>query len=170
MARILFVIDFQNDFVTGTLGTKEAQQLIPNISNKVSTYKAAHDKIYFTRDTHYQETYADSQEGRNLPVLHCIKGTWGWEIAEGINTDGCDMIEKETFGIKNISDYIDASVDAVEFVGVCTDICVVSNALILKAQRPELKISVDASCCAGTTVQRHLAALDVLTSNQVEIL
>ncbi|QIK70102.1 cysteine hydrolase [Erysipelothrix sp. HDW6C] len=170
MKKMLFVVDYQNDFVSGTLGTPESKEITSSVKAKISAYRSENYTVIFTQDTHYDDTYFDTQEGRNLPIKHCIKNTWGWQIADGIAVEDAKIIEKETFGIMNLSDYVPSDIDCVEIIGVCTDICVVSNALILKSQRPELLIQVDASCCAGLTPENHTAALTVLASNQVNVL
>lgn len=170
MKKMLFVVDYQNDFVSGTLGTPEAQLLFPFMEAKIKEYRDAGHPVVFTRDTHYEETYLSSQEGRNLPILHCLKDTWGWQVTDGIDTDGSLIIDKEAFGVANIGEYVAEDIEQVEIVGICTDICVVSNALILKSQRPELPIITDSKCCAGLTPEKHIAALEVLRSNQIKVL
>ena len=165
MKKTLIVIDMQNDFVSGSLGTKEAQAIVENVKNKIAEYKADGYEIIFTRDTH-GEDYLDTAEGRKLPVEHCVKGTWGWQLADGLDTDGAVYIDKPTFGTMVWSDM---DFDVIELVGLCTDICVISNALILKAEFPNADISVDASCCAGVTPETHNAALAVMKMCQIEV-
>ena len=172
MRKILIVIDMQNDFIDGSLGTKEAVDIVEDVKKKILTY----DKrdVFATMDTH-EENYLDTQEGKNLPVSHCIENTEGWEL----NNEIAGLIypenvfKKPTFGsvelAKKISDIAKEGEIEIELVGLCTDICVVSNALLLKAFLPETKISVDASCCAGVTVEKHNAALETLRSCQVSI-
>lgn len=173
--KILIVVDMQNDFIDGSLGTPEAQVIVPKVKEKIEEYRKNDYPILFTRDTHF-ENYLETQEGKNLPVKHCIKNTQGWEIKEDINYPNCIYVNKDIFGCdfwRNILDsfYDDIKdIEDIELVGVCTDICVVSNALILKAQFPETRITVDASCCAGTTVENHKAALKVMKSCQVNII
>ena len=152
MGKVLIVIDMQNDFVTGTLGNKEAQAIVLNVQAKVKEYADRGDRIIFTRDTH-GENYLDTPEGKKLPVKHCINGT--------------EYIDKPTFGWLNWEGF--GSNDEIELVGVCTDICVVSNALILKAKYPEAIISVDAGCCAGVTPEKHNAALETMKSCQIDV-
>ena len=155
MRKILIVIDMQNDFIDGALGTKEAEAIVPAVVRKIKSYPA--DDVYATRDTH-PENYLDTQEGEHLPVRHCIKGTAGWQLCKEVAPlipEG-HIFDKPTFG------------SVVELVGLCTDICVVSNALLLKAVLPEMKISVDASCCAGVTPQKHEAALETMRSCQIQ--
>lgn len=162
--KVLIVVDVQNDFITGALGSKEAVAVIPNIKKKIEEYHAAGYDIIFTRDTHGVD-YLETNEGKNLPVVHCIKGTEGWQIVDGLETPDCQYIDKPTFGWLGWPK--DFPYDEIELIGVCTDICVVSNALILKAMYPEAKITVDASCCAGVTPELHDAALATMRSCQI---
>lgn len=164
--RTLIVIDMQNDFITGSLGTKEAQMIVPNVKRKIQEYADRGDQIIFTRDTH-DTHYLETQEGKMLPVEHCVYATPGWQIVEGLEVPGCKYIDKETFGWNNWKDH---SFGEIELIGVCSDICVISNALILKAQFPEIKITVDASCCAGVTPELHEAALKVMRSCQINVI
>ena len=165
MKRTLIVIDMQNDFIDGSLGTPEAQAIVPNVKAKIQEYADRGDEIIFTRDTH-QKNYLDTPEGRKLPVEHCIEGTRGWQIADGLMLEGCEAINKPSFGW---ACWAGRTFKKVELVGLCTDICVVSNALILKAEYPEAEISVDASCCAGVTVETHQAALMTMKMCQVDV-
>ena len=165
MGKVLIVIDMQNDFVTGTLGNKEAQAIVLNVQAKVKEYADRGDRIIFTRDTH-GENYLDTPEGRKLPVEHCIEGTHGWQIADRLMPESCEVINKPSFGWTG---WAGRTFKKVELVGLCTDICVVSNALILKAEYPEAEISVDASCCAGVTVETHQAALLTMKMCQVNV-
>lgn len=164
--KTLIVVDMQNDFVTGSLGTKEAQAIIPTVRKKIQEYVNRGDQIIFTRDTHYSN-YLDTQEGKMLQVEHCMYTTKGWQIVEGLEVPGCKYIDKETFGWNNWNDY---DYEEIELIGVCSDICVIFNALILKAQFPETKITVDASCCAGVTPELHEAALKVMRSCQINVI
>lgn len=165
MKRTLVVVDMQKDFIDGALGTKEAVAIVDNVKKKIAMYKENGDKIIFTRDTH-QTNYMETNEGKHLPVEHCIEGTDGWKIGEGLEVEGALYINKPTFGYMNWKDY---DLEEVEIVGLCTDICVVSNALIIKATFPEIKVSVDASCCAGVTPESHMAALTTMKMCQVEV-
>ena len=177
MKRMLIVIDMQNDFIDGSLGTKEAQIIVPNVKKKIEEYKSRGDEVVFTRDTHY-ENYLNTNEGKHLPVEHCIKDTYGWQIADGLDTDNCKCINKPTFGwlhwfsdISSVDEYdIETEVLEIEIVGLCTDICVVSNALILKATYPEFNITVDANCCAGVTPESHKAALTTMKMCQINVI
>lgn len=165
--KILVVVDMQNDFIDGALGTKEAEAIVPYVQKKIESYK--NEKIYFTRDTH-GENYSETQEGKKLPVPHCIKGTDGWQISDKLDTFGCEVIDKPTFGSVALSKLIkEDNPESVELCGLCTDICVISNAMLIKATLPEVKISVDASCCAGVTPESHKNALEAMKMCQIEI-
>ncbi|MBQ6999260.1 MAG: cysteine hydrolase [Clostridia bacterium] len=166
MKNTLIVVDMQNDFIDGSLGTKEAQAIVANVKAKINEYKSHGDEIIFTRDTH-SDNYLETAEGIKLPVMHCVEGTHGWQIADGLETDGAVYINKPTFGWLG---WGNMQFDNIELVGLCTDICVVSNALILKAMFPDAKISVDASCCAGVTPQTHKAALETMKMCQIEVI
>lgn len=161
--KTLIVIDMQNDFIDGSLGTPEARAIVARVKDKIREYYNIGAEIIFTRDTHGPD-YLDTQEGKLLPVEHCIKGTAGWEIAEGLEVPGCIYIDKPTFGWTH---WNERQFEEIEIVGLCTDICVVSNALLLKAAFPEIKISVDAKCCAGVTPQTHEAALQTMKMCQI---
>lgn len=166
MKKTLIVVDMQKDFIDGSLGTKEAVAIVENVKRKIAEYQKNGDEIIFTRDTH-QADYLKTNEGRHLPVEHCIQGTEGWKIWEGLEVLGAIYIDKPTFGYLDWKDY---NLEEVELVGLCTDICVVSNALIIKAVYPEIKVVVDASCCAGVTPQSHAAALTTMKMCQVEVI
>lgn len=176
MKRTLIVIDMQNDFVTGPLGTEEARAIVPNIKAKIDEYIKNRDEVIFTRDTH-DEDYLNTNEGKHLPVPHCIHDTEGWQVIPELDIPECEHIEKFTFGwpfwarIRDLDSGIHYTryLEEIELVGVCTDICVVSNALILKSMYPRAKITVDASCCAGVTPETHKAALTVMKSCQIEV-
>lgn len=170
--KLLIVVDMQKDFVTGALGSGEAQNILPKVVEKVKNFDG---EVVFTQDTH-GEDYLATQEGKNLPVAHCIKGTAGWELEEGLGMlckeKGARCFQKGTFGSVELAKEIKAQEDflaSIELVGVCTDICVVSNALLLKAYMPEMPIFVDASCCAGVTPQKHAAALETMRSCQIHV-
>jgi len=167
MKKCILVIDVQNDFVNGALGTKEAEEMIPRLVEKLKTEKDA--ALVFTKDTH-KEDYLETQEGKRLPVKHCIKNTEGWQIHPALSefTAQAEVIEKKSFGSTRLPSVV-AKYDEVELVGLCTDICVISNALLLKAFFPEKTISVDPNCCAGVTPEGHNAAVEVMKTCQVEI-
>ena len=172
MKKLLIVIDMQNDFITGSLGSAQAQAIVPNVKTKIEEYRANGDEVIFTRDTHY-DNYMETQEGRMLPVPHCIDGTEGHMIADGLNEGGFYFAEfdKPTFGSLELAEKAAMEgCDEIELCGLCTDICVVSNALILKARLPETPIKVDASCCAGVTEESHRAALTTMKMCQVIVI
>lgn len=166
MKKTLIVVDMQKDFIDGSLGTKEAVAIVNNVKKKIKEYQDRGDEIIFTRDTH-QTDYLNTNEGKHLPVEHCIEGTDGWQIEAGLEVPGAIYINKPTFGYLNWEAY---NLEEVELVGLCTDICVVSNALIIKAMYPEIKVSVDASCCAGVTPESHAAALTTMRMCQIEVI
>lgn len=166
MKKTLIVVDMQNDFIDGALGTKEGEAIVSNVKNKIMNYQKNGDEIIFTRDTH-QANYLSTNEGKHLPVEHCIEGTEGWKVREGLEVSGAIYIDKPSFGYMNWKDY---NLEEVEIIGLCTDICVVSNALIIKATYPEIKVSVDAGCCAGVTPESHKAALITMKMCQVEVI
>ena len=171
MKKLLVVIDMQIDFITGALGTQEAQTIVPAVVQKIAAFDG---DVVYTRDTH-GENYLDTAEGKKLPVVHCVRGTAGWQLHPQVEAAGAEktvgIIDKPTFGSVELCSFAAAGqYDAIELVGLCTDICVVSNALLLKASFPENRISVDASCCAGVTRQSHAAALATMASCQIDIL
>ena len=169
MNKLLIVVDMQNDFITGALGSPQAQAILPAVKAKIEEYKQNGNEILFTRDTH-QDNYMATQEGKYLPVPHCIEGTQGHAVVDGLDVDGCGILDKPNFGSLELAKQVaDGGFDEVELCGLCTDICVVSNALILKAQLPETKITVDARCCAGVTVESHNAALLTMKMCQVNV-
>ena len=168
MKRLLIVVDMQNDFVFGALGTKEAQLILPAVKARIEKARAEGETIVFTRDTH-AENYLSTQEGENLPVPHCIKGTQGWQIVDGLWL-GERVFDKPTFGSKELAAYVaDGEFSSVTLIGVCTDICVASNAILIKAEATELPVAVEKVCCAGVTPATHEAALVTLASCQVKI-
>ena len=166
MKKTLIVVDMQKDFINGALGTKEAVAIIDNVKKKIAKYQAEGGEIIFTRDTH-QSDYLNTNEGKHLPVEHCIEGSEGWQLWEGLAIENAIYINKPNFGYMNWKDY---NLEEVELVGLCTDICVVSNALIIKAAYPEIKVTVDASCCAGVTLASHEAALTTMRMCQIEVI
>ncbi len=172
MRKMLIVVDMQNDFIDAALGTEEAVAIVDAVKDKIRSYPIS--DVIATMDTH-EDNYMETQEGANLPVKHCIRGSEGWQIRPDILEllDGAKIYEKPTFGstalasdLKNLSEKEEIEL---ELIGLCTDICVVSNALLLKAFMPEVKISVDASCCAGVTPDKHLAALETMRSCQIHV-
>ena len=165
MKKTLIVVDMQNDFIDGALGTKEAQAIVPAVRAKIAAYVAAGDEVIFTRDTHGPD-YLSTSEGKHLPVVHCVEGTDGWQIAPGLYVEGARIIDKPSFGWTG---WKDLALEDVELCGLCTDICVVSNALIIKAQYPEIPVRVDAACTAGVTPESCRAALTTMAMCQVEV-
>ena len=166
MKKTLLVIDMQNDFIDGALGTAEAQAIVPRVKEKIAEYVKSGDEIIFTRDTH-GEDYLDTPEGRKLPVVHCVKNTKGWEIADGLLVPGAVVVDKPNFGYPDWKEKF--SFEQVELIGLCTDICVVSNALIIKATFPEALVKVDSACCAGVTPESHEAALVTMRMCQIDV-
>lgn len=173
MKQFLIVVDMQNDFVDGSLGTKEAQGIVDNVANKIKNFQG---EIIATFDTHF-ENYNKTLEGKNLPVVHCVKDTKGWQlnekVASALNQKGFTAVEKLTFGSVDLPQIIKEKAKnedfSIELIGLCTDICVVSNALLLKANFYEKQITVDSSCCAGVTPQTHSAALETMKMCQITV-
>lgn len=173
MKHFLIVVDMQKDFVDGALGTPEAVAIVPRVAEKIRRFDG---EIFVTLDTH-GENYMATAEGKHLPVPHCIKGTAGWQldktVAAALDERGYTAVEKGTFGSVDLPQLIQAAAGedsfSLELVGLCTDICVVSNALLLKAHFPEAPVAVDAACCAGVTPQAHAAALATMQSCQIEM-
>ena len=177
MKKILVVVDMQNDFIDGALGTPEAQAIVDKVAEKIKNFDG---EIFATLDTH-TEDYMNTLEGKKLPVPHCIKGTKGWElnpkIEAALKTHNYTMVEKPTFGsvglveeIYNNAYLIDEKIFEITLIGLCTDICVVSNALLLRANFRNVEIFVDSSCCAGVTPQTHDAALQTMRCCQINVL
>ena len=175
--RFLIVVDMQNDFITGSLGTAEAVSIVPAAAGRIRACREEGAAILATLDTH-GEDYLNTAEGKKLPVPHCIRGSWGWElapeIAEALGGD-YTPVEKPTFGSVRLPERIreaigNAETLSIELIGLCTDICVVSNALLLKAHFPEAAISVNAACCAGVTPETHRSALQTMKCCQIDVL
>ena len=174
MKRFLVVVDMQKDFVDGALGSVDAVAIVPGVVEKIKSFDG---EIFVTFDTHF-DNYPETAEGRKLPVPHCIKGTDGWQLDKNVASALADReytaVEKPTFGSLELPRLIEASADgddfSIEIIGLCTDICVVSNALVLKANFPEIPISVDSACCAGVTPQAHEAALATMRSCQIDVI
>ena len=166
--KVLIVVDMQNDFVYDALGSADAQAIVPKIKKKIEQYLENGDKVIFTRDTH-RANYLETQEGKFLPVPHCIHGTKGWCVVDELEVPECRHIDKYTFGYTLWDRWADDDYESIELCGVCTDICVVSNALILKALYPDTPMFVDAACCAGTSEVAHEAALKTMTSCQIVV-
>ena len=169
MTKLLVVVDMQNDFVTGPLGTPEAKEIVKKVKARIDQAVKNKEGIAFTRDTH-TKNYLNTQEGKKLPVEHCIRQTNGWEIEKSLQVPAANVFDKDTFGSLDLAHYLLMTpYDEVELIGVCTDICVISNALLIKAYLPELKITVNRSCCAGTTPENHENALRAMQQCQIEI-
>jgi len=173
MQKILIVVDMQNDFIDGSLGTPEAVAILPKVKNKIESFDG---KVIFTRDTH-TENYMNTSEGKNLPVPHCIKDTHGWQIADALlpYTKDTLIIDKPTFGSIALAEYLTQENEAepigeITLIGLCTDICVISNAMLTKAALPEVAVSVDASCCAGVTPESHDRALEAMKVCQIQVI
>lgn len=174
--KLLVVVDMQNDFIDGSLGTKEAQAIVERVAQKVADYRKSGDRVIFTMDTHGKD-YLQTQEGRHLPVMHCIRGTNGWELCPALkdaaDAPGCIVYEKDAFGSREYAADLQngrfADVDEVELVGLCTDICVISNAMLTKAFAPQIPVKVDAACCAGVTPESHQNALEAMKMCQIQI-
>ncbi len=169
MKKLLVVVDMQNDFVTGALGTKAAVAIVPNVVEKVITAVKNGVEVIFTKDTHC-ENYLSTQEGQNLPIIHCIKGTDGWELIPELSIYSVmnKVIEKQTFGSTELMMKVArGNYREVELIGLCTDICVISNALMLKSINPEIVVKVDTDCCAGVTPESHTNALEAMRMCQV---
>lgn len=170
--KVLVVVDMQNDFIDGALGTKEAVEIVPKVIEKIKGFSG---RVLATRDTH-EENYLETQEGRKLPVKHCIRGTKGWEIRSEIAELIKETpIDKVTFGSVGLSHVLAAyakqePIESITLIGLCTDICVISNAMIIKAALPEIPVIVDASCCAGVTPQSHVQALEAMKVCQIEVI
>ena len=175
--KALIVVDMLNDFVTGSLGSEQAEAIVPAVKQKVAEFEERGDVVVFTRDTH-DANYLETFEGKNLPVEHCIKGTEGWEIIDDLqplSKKANSIIDKPTFGSFDLINYLEPFIESgevqeIELCGLCTDICVVSNALMLRAKFHETPITVDASCCAGVTADSHKSALQTMKSCQIQII
>lgn len=169
--KVLLVIDMQNDFIDGALGTKEAVAIVPNVIKKIKEFDGV---VYATRDTH-EENYLDTQEGKNLPVKHCVRGSKGWQIQKDIQALlKTEPIDKPTFGSVKLGELLvkeneKEKIESITLVGLCTDICVISNAMVAKANLPEVPIYVDAACCAGVTPESHERALAAMRACQIHV-
>ena len=166
--KFLIVVDMQNDFIDGSLGSSHAEAIVEHVIRRVENFDGS---IIFTRDTH-DENYLDTQEGKKLPVKHCIKGTHGWEICDTLKGYAHTVIDKPTFGSTELPALLGSleEVDEVTLVGLCTDICVISNAMLIKAAFPEARVIIDSSCCAGVTPESHNNALAAMAAVQIEII
>ena len=166
--KYLIVVDMQVDFITGSLGSSLATAIVPNVVEKVKNFDG---RVIFTRDTHFQN-YMETQEGRNLPVPHCIKDSEGWEICDELKPYVETVVDKITFGSIELPEILRSfgePIEKIELCGLCTDICVISNAMVLKAAFPEVPVTVDSSCSAGVSVESHNTALDAMRAVQIEV-
>ena len=169
MAKILIVVDMQNDFIDGALGSREAEAIVPYVKSVIDGFDG---KVFFTRDTH-TDNYLETEEGKNLPVPHCIKGTHGWQIRAELDAlRTTDAIDKPTFGSRDLLDVLarEENIESITFVGVCTDICVISNAMLVKAFFPEIPLTVDARGCAGVTPESHARALEAMKMCHIKVI
>ena len=174
MSKYLVVVDMQKDFIDGSLGTPEAQAVVPKVIEKIKNFPGT---VVYTRDTH-DEDYLDTLEGKKLPVVHCVVGTKGWEFQDDIQkliTENRSLVfDKNTFGSTQLVGCIRgidrmAAIDEVILVGLCTDICVLANAILVRTGMPNTLVTVDASCCAGSTPEKHRNALEAMKSCQIDI-
>lgn len=173
MRQILVVVDMQKDFVDGTLGTKEAVSIVNAVADKIKKFEG---EVVFTKDTH-TENYLETQEGKHLPVLHCIQGSEGWQLVpqiEAVRPGDAKIFEKPAFGSVELARYLmemdrQEGIEQITLVGLCTDICVISNAMILKAYLPQVPVAVDKDCCAGVTPQSHQNALEAMKMCQIQV-
>ena len=167
--KYLIVVDMQVDFITGSLGSKLATAIVPNVVEKVKSFDG---KVIFTRDTHLED-YMNTQEGKKLPVVHCIKGSDGWHICDELKPYAETIVDKLTFGSIELPKLLEGygePIEKIELCGLCTDICVISNAMVLKAAFPEIPIAVDSACSAGVTVESHNTAINAMKAVQIEII
>ena len=176
--ELLIMIDMQKDFTTGVLGNDMTKEVVTAVCEEIKEYKKTGIPMIYTMDTH-TEDYLNTQEGKNLPVVHCIKGTDGWEIPEKVKEVMKGMtaykVEKNTFGAKDLPAKVqevmnEYDISAIKLIGVCTDICVISNAMLLKAYFPEIPIKVKARCCAGVTPQSNMTAINAMKSCQIDVI
>ncbi len=170
MRKILVVVDMQNDFIDGALGTAEAVAIVPKVAEKIKNFDGT---VIYTRDTH-EENYMETQEGKNLPVPHCIRNTEGWQIRAELQQVGAEVVDKPTFGSRALAEKLvemnrEEAIESITLIGLCTDICVISNAFVIKAFLPEMPIIVDAACCAGVTPESHERALEAMKVCQIAV-
>ncbi len=171
MKKILVVVDMQNDFIDGALGTAEAVAIVPKVAEKIKSFDGT---VIYTRDTH-EKNYMETQEGKNLPVPHCIRGTEGWQIRSELQQAGVEVVDKPTFGSRALAEKLvemntEETIESITLIGLCTDICVISNAFVIKAFLPETPIIVDAACCAGVTPESHERALEAMKVCQIQVM
>lgn len=170
MSKVLVVVDMQNDFIDGALGTAEAVAIVPKVAEKIKNFDGT---VLYTRDTH-EENYMETQEGKNLPVPHCIRGTDGWQVRTELQQADAVVVDKPTFGSRELAEKLvemnaEEAIESITLIGLCTDICVISNAFVIKAFLPEMPIIVDAACCAGVTPKSHERALEAMKVCQIQV-
>ena len=168
--KVLAIIDMQKDFIDGALGTKEAVAIVPKVAARLAQAREDGETVVFTRDTHHAD-YLSTQEGRKLPVPHCMEGTAGWQIDAALAVEDAPVFDKPGFGSPALIEYLRSlpALEGVEFIGLCTDICVITNAMMTKGALPEVPLSVRADCCAGVTAQSHETALQAMRMCQISI-
>lgn len=168
--KVLAIIDMQKDFIDGALGTKEAAAIVPKVAARLAQARVDGETVVFTRDTHHAD-YLLTQEGQKLPVPHCLEGTDGWQIDAALAVEDAPIFDKPGFGSPALIEYLRSlpALDGVEFIGLCTDICVITNAMMTKGALPEVPLSVRADCCAGVTPQSHETALQAMRMCQISI-
>ena len=168
--KVLAIIDMQKDFIDGALGTKEAIAIVPKVAARLAQARVDGETVVFTRDTHHAD-YLSTQEGRKLPVPHCLEGTDGWQIDAALAVEDAPVFDKPGFGSPALIEYLRSlpALEGVEFIGLCTDICVITNAMMTKGALPEVPLSVRADCCAGVTAQSHETALQAMRMCQIPI-
>lgn len=169
--KVLVCVDMQNDFIDGALGTREATAIVPLVKKKIEKARAEGTEVIFIRDTHFED-YLSTQEGKKLPVVHCIKDTDGWQISKELEVGSSAVFDKITFGSVDLPEHLKKIKDLEEvlLIGLCTDICVISNAMLIKAAFPEITVRVDSSCCAGVTPESHENALKAMQMCQIEVI
>lgn len=169
--KVLAIIDMQKDFIDGALGTKEAVSIVPKVAARLKKAREDRETVVFTRDTHHAD-YLSTQEGRKLPVPHCMEGTAGWQIDAALPVLDAPVFDKSGFGSPALIDYLKGlpELESVEFIGLCTDICVITNAMMTKGALPEVPLFVRADCCAGVTLESHETALNAMKTCQISIL
>ena len=169
--KVLAIIDMQKDFIDGALGTKEAVAIVPKVAARLAQARVDGETVVFTRDTHHAD-YLSTQEGRKLPVPHCLEGTDGWQIDAALAVEDAPVFDKPGFGSPALIEYLRSlpALEGVEFIGLCTDICVITNAMMTKGALPELPLSVRADCCAGVTPQSHENALNAMKLCQIAVI
>lgn len=169
-SRLLIVVDMQNDFVNGVLGTPEARAIVPKVVERVHKANVDNEQVMFTRDTHYND-YLNTKEGQWLNIPHCIKDTYGWEIIDELNPKYIKAFNKHSFASMSLaSSLASRGLKTIEIIGLCTDICVLSTAVVLRSFFPDLDIKVNSACCAGTTPEKHQQTLEVLKGINIEII